>query len=365
MSLNWAFFGSSLVSSYWNGAATYYRGILRALAERGHRITFYEPDAYERQKHRDIDDPAWARVHVYPPTQAGASEALQHAREADVLVKASGVGVLDEELEAWIPPLRRPHNRVIFWDVDAPATLQRLQQNPEDAFRALIPEYDLIFTYGGGPRTVSEYEALGARHCAPIYNALDRSTHFRIEEKDLPLENPFRARLGLLANRLPDREQRIIQFFFETAKRYPEADFLLGGSGWSTSQLPKNVRYIGHVYSHQHNLFNSSVDFVLNVNRASMANYGFSPPTRIFEAAGSGACIITDAWEGIENFLTPEKEILLAADTHQVLEHLERIGPETRAGIGQAALQKVLKNHTYEHRVQEIEQILKQNGGFE
>ena len=120
-----AFFGSSLVSAFWNGAATYYRGILQALAAKGHRITFYEPDAYERQQHRDIADPDWTRVVVYPADEAGVGGALEAARAADLLIKASGVGVFDELLEAAVPALRRPGALAAFWDVDAPATVQR------------------------------------------------------------------------------------------------------------------------------------------------------------------------------------------------------------------------------------------------
>src|SRR5207237_663180 len=122
-----AFFGSSLVSAYWNGAATYYRGIVRALADRGHSITFYEPDAYERQQHRDIEDPPWARVVVYPATMEGANRAVERARRDDLIVKASGVGVFDGLLEAAVANLKNASNLVAFWDVDAPATLDRVR----------------------------------------------------------------------------------------------------------------------------------------------------------------------------------------------------------------------------------------------
>src|SRR5437868_1033859 len=146
-----AFFGSSLVSAYWNGAATYYRGIIRALHERGHRVTFYEPDAYDRQKHRDIPDPQWAKVVVYPADkEKGVMRALEQARGADLIVKASGVGVFDELLEQAVLEFKSPATMVVFWDVDAPATLDRVQKNPMDPFAALIPRYDLILTYGGG-----------------------------------------------------------------------------------------------------------------------------------------------------------------------------------------------------------------------
>src|SRR4051812_12803359 len=147
--MNIAFFGSSLVSAYWNGAATYYRGLIRALHSRGHRITFYEPDAYDRQKNRDIPDPEWAEVKVYSPDIDGLHRALEQAADADIIVKASGVGLFDRELESAIPELKRPNNLVIFWDVDAPATLDRMSANASDPFRLRVPCYDFILTYGG------------------------------------------------------------------------------------------------------------------------------------------------------------------------------------------------------------------------
>src|SRR3954462_15357324 len=176
-----SFFASSLVSAYWNGAATYYRGIVRALSERGHRVTFFEPDAYGRQQHRDMEDPSWARVVVYAGEgDAGVMRALEQARSADLVVKASGVGVFDELLEREVLALQRPGTSVVFWDVDAPATLDRVEQNRLDPFRALVPRYDLVLPYGGGDPVVNAYEALGARACIPIYNALDPSTHFPV-----------------------------------------------------------------------------------------------------------------------------------------------------------------------------------------
>src|SRR4051812_8829373 len=285
-----AFFASSLVSAYWNGAATYYRGIVRALHERGHRVTFYEPDAFDRQKHRDIPDPDWARVVVYTSEgQAGVLQALQQAKGADVIVKASGVGVHDELLEREVLSLRSPYNAVVFWDVDAPATLDRVQENAADPFRALIPKYDAVFTYGGGDPVVNAYCALGAQRCVPIYNALDPSTHQRVAP-----DPRFNADLGFLGNRLPDREARVEQFFLSAAQALPTRTFLLGGNGWDDKQMPSNVRALGHVYTHEHNAFNCTPLAVLNISRESMARYGFSPATRVFEAAGAGACLITD-----------------------------------------------------------------------
>ena len=348
--MNIAFFGSSLVSAYWNGAATYYRGVLRHLAERGHRITFYEPDAFERQQHRDIPDPDWARVVVYPATEEAVWRCLEEARGADLVVKASGVGVFDELLEKAV--LDTGALRV-FWDVDAPATLDRMESDPADPFRALVPKYDLILTYGGGDPVVDAYRSFGARDCVPIYNALDSTTHHPVEP-----DPRFRADLGFLGNRLPDREARVEEFFLEAAAKLPEKTFLLGGSGWADKPMPGNVRYLGHVYTRDHNAFNCTPLAVLNISRESMARYGFSPATRVFEAAGAGACLITDEWVGIEMFLEPGREVLVARDGAQVAEHLRELTPGRARRIGEAALRRVLAEHTYAHRAAQVETVL-------
>jgi spore maturation protein CgeB len=348
-----AFFGSSLVSAYWNGAATYYRGLVRALAGRGHRVTFYEPDAYERQQHRDIDNPAWAKVVVYPADSEGVHRALQRARGADLLVKASGVGVFDELLEAAIASMKTPDNLTAFWDVDAPATLDRVQSNPSDPFGALIPQYDIIFTYGGGTPVVSAYAALGARDCVPIYNALDQQTHFPV-----PPDARFAGELGFLGNRLPDRERRVEEFFLGPAAKLSEFTFLLGGAGWGDKPKSANVKYFDHVYTSDHNAFNCSPRAVLNISRESMARYGFSPATRVFEAAGAGACLITDYWEGIEQFLEPGAEVLVAHNGDDVAGHLRDLSPARAGAIGQAAYRRVLAEHTYAHRAATVEAVL-------
>jgi len=355
--MNIAFFGSSLVSAYWNGAATYYRGIIRALHHLGHRITFYEPDAYDRPKHRDIPDPDWARVVVYPASEEGVFTALQQARGADMLVKTSGVGVYDELLEAAVFTVKDPHTITVFWDVDAPATLDRVKADRSDPFLELVPLYNFIFTYGGGDPVVRSYKALGARECVPIYNALDPDTHHPV-----PAEDRFKCDLALLANRLPDREARVEKFFLQAAEKLPEFTFMLGGSGWADKSMPTNVKYVGHVYTRDHNAFNCSALAVLNVNRDSMASYGFSPPTRIFEAAGAAACLITDAWEGIETFLTPDREVLIAHDADDVVRHLRALDRKKARQIGDAALQRVLAEHTYDHRALQLQSLLEGRG---
>jgi spore maturation protein CgeB len=354
-----AFFGSSLVSAYWNGAATYYRGMIRALHERGHKVTFYEPDAYERQQHRDLPDPDWARVVVYAGQgEDGVRKALKAARGADVVIKASGVGVFDELLEAGVLELSKPGRIVAFWDVDAPATLERVFDNPADPFAPLISRYDMVLTYGGGDPVRDAYLKLGAKECIPIYNALDPFTHH-----PSPPDTRFNGALGFLGNRLPDREARVEQFFLRAAELLPDETFVLGGSGWGDRQLPPNVNYVGHVYTRDHNAFNCTPRAVLNISRDSMARFGFSPATRVFEAAGAGACLITDYWEGIEQFLEPGKEVLVARSGEEVAEHVRSLTSDAALKIGLAAVRRVLAEHTYAHRAAQFEQLLDERLG--
>jgi spore maturation protein CgeB len=347
-----AFYGSSLLSSYWNGAATYYRGLLRDLAGRGWQITFYEPDAFGRQQHRDIEPPEWARSVVYDATPEALRRVLEEARAADIVVKANGVGVFDTELLEGILEHSRDDALRIFWDVDAAATLEEMRADESHVVRRTLPHLDMVLTYGGGPPVVSAYEGFGARRCIPIYNALDPTTHHPVEP-----DPAFASDLAFLGNRLPDREARVEEFFLRAASLLPERGFLIGGNGWETKNMPANVRHLGHVYTHQHNAFNGSPLAVLNVARDSMADIGFSPATRVFEAAGAAACLITDAWEGIEMFLKPDAEVLVARDGQDVADHVATLTPERARDIGKAALARILAEHTYAHRGEQVDAL--------
>jgi len=344
-------FGSSIVSSYWNGAATYYRGIYKNLHLLGHEITFAEPDAYGRQRKRDLDRFEHAEVVVYQSSH-DIPNLLVRAAQCDLIIKHSGVGVDDELLEMAVLDCRTSENRVAFWDVDAPATLARVEQNSSDGFRKLIPLYDFVFTYGGGDPVVEHYLRLGARNCHPIYNALDPDTHFPVTR-----DAEMSCDLAFIGNRLPDREQRVQDFFLAAAELAPDLSFILGGEGWGSRALPPNLRWIGHVGTGDHNRINCSASMVLNINRESMASVGFSPPTRVFETAGAGACLITDCWAGIEQFFEPGREILVARNAQDVLDCM-RDHKHASAAIGRAMRARALAEHTYRQRAQQFDKIM-------
>lgn len=349
-----AFYGSSLLSSYWNGAATYYRGILSALAAHGYDITFYEPDAFDRQQHRDIDPPSYARSVVYPATVDGLRGVLAEAAKADIVVKASGVGVFDAELIEGVVRHARPGALKLFWDVDAAATLDEMRGDVSHPVLRALPELDIVLTYGGGPPVVDAYTGFGAAECVPVYNALDPATHHPVAP-----DERFACDLAFLGNRLPDREARVEEFFLRPAASLPDRQFLIGGNGWETKAMPANVRHRGHVYTAEHNAFNCTPKAVLNVARDSMAHIGFSPATRVFEAAGAAACLITDAWEGIELFLTPDEEVLVARDGQDVAEHMAALTPDRATAIGRAALARVLAEHTYALRAVQVDRLFR------
>jgi spore maturation protein CgeB len=346
-------FGSSITSSYWNGAATYYRGMYKQLHALGHEITFAEPDAYGRQQKRDSGDFSYVCSVVYK-TADDIPALLLHAAQCDLVIKHSGVGVFDELLEEKVLECQSENTRIAFWDVDAPATLARVEANPADAFRHLIPQYDFILTYGGGAPVIDHYQRLGAANCHPIYNALDPETHFPVSP-----DPAFACDLLFVGHRLPDRERRVQEFFLRAAELAPDLQFALGGEGWEGKRMPANVRWIGHVGTGDHNRMNCSARMVLNINRDSMAGVGFSPPTRVFEAAGAGACLITDEWAGIETFLVPEKEILVASSAEEIVAYLRTISPAAAKKIGDKMHQRALRDHTYALRAREFDVIMK------
>jgi spore maturation protein CgeB len=282
------------------------------------------------------------------------NDVLAEAAKADIVVKANGVGVFDRELLDGIIAHARPDALKIFWDVDAAATLDEMRADPDHPVRAALPHLDMVLTYGGGDPVVDAYRAFGAAACVPVYNALDPQTHHPV-----PSDDRFACDLAFLGNRLPDREARVEEFFLRPAALLPAQRFLIGGNGWDTKAMPDNVRHRGHVFTAEHNAFNCTPRAVLNVARDSMAHIGFSPATRVFEAAGAAACLITDAWEGIELFLTPDHEVLVARDGQDVADHLAALTTDRAQAIGQAALKRVLAEHTYDLRGAQVDALFK------
>jgi spore maturation protein CgeB len=349
-----AFFGSSLVSAYWNGAATYYRGLCAALHARGHTVRFVEQDIYDRQRHRDLaGDPPYAEVRVVAGWEALERELAAARADADLIVKCNDSGAYDRETEEWLVGSGGPP--VAFLDVDALATLEECA-DPACYLRPLVPRFASVFTNGGGPPVVEGYRRLGARRVVPVYNAADPAEYYPV-----PPEAALAADLLLIASRLPDREARVREFFFRAAALAPDLAFALGGPGWGEGvALPPNVRWIGYVPTAAHRARICSARMSLNVVRAAMARSGFSPPTRVFEVAACGGCLITDAWAGVERFLAPGREVLVAADAEAVVAHLRTTSAAAARAIGRRARERVLRDHTYASRAARFDAVARE-----
>jgi spore maturation protein CgeB len=232
-----------------------------------------------------------------------------------------------------------------IWDVDAPATVHRMRSNPDDALAKSCSGYDAILTYGGGPKAREGYLEFGARAYYSMYNGLDPETHFPV-----PIDPELACDVVFLGNRLPDREARVEELFLRAATLAPDQRFILGGEGWGDKPLPANVRWIGHVPTADHNRVNCSAGMVMNINRASMADFGFSPPTRVFEVAGAGTCMLCDDWEGISDCFEPEREILVVRTAEDVAAAAHRYDASKRRQTGQAFHARALRDHTYAQR---------------
>lgn len=348
-----AFFGASLVSAYKNSAATYARGMLHALARHGHAIRFYEPIDEERLNHRDIIDPDWAQIVRYAPDGEGVEAALDHASDADVIVKASGVGVFDDVLEAAVPHCTTAPALSIYWDMEPAETLARLDTDLNRSLRAQLPWYDLVLTRYGSEEVAETFQRFGARMCFPVHNALDPEVHYLVAP-----EPGYRASLVYLAHRRPEHDAHVQRGFLDVAASLPAHRFILGGCGWDDVAMPSNVHYVGYVYTAEHNTYHCSATAVLNLTHRATARLGYAPAARLFEAAGAATCVITDAWAGIETFFEPEREILIAHDTAEVMDQLERLSPDRAAAIGRRALERARVEHTYERRAAELEALL-------
>jgi len=345
-------FGSSIDSCYRDSGAAYYRGCYKYLARRGHEVVFAEPDAYGRRKRRDSSGVSYVESLMYRPGR-GIDAMLRRALLADVVIKHSGLGVDDELLEQRVLECCR-QSVLIFWDADPSATIIRMKANPRDPFLRAVPRYDAVFTYGGGPESSSDYLKIGARSCYSIHHGVDSETHYPVEP-----DPGLKCDLAFLGNRSPERESRVDELFFKAAKLAPEKDFLLGGEGWEGKEAPMNVRWIGHVPASEHNRINCSAGMVINISRSSIAERGYAPPNRIFEAAGAAACMLSDEWPGLKEFFDPGREIFVVRSAEDVAAALRSFDRSMRWRAGTAFFAAAMQRHTYGIRARQAEEAIR------
>jgi spore maturation protein CgeB len=345
-------FGLSVSSSWGNGHATLWRGLIRALNKRGHQVIFFERDVPYYARHRDLSDPPWCKLVLYRDWASVLPTAEKHLSDADVAIITS---YCPDAVPASEEVLSSPARVRCFYDLDTGVTISRLRDGekveylPPDG----LADFDLVLSYTGGNALRELKTRLGARHVAPLYGSVDPETHYPIAAVER-----FRSDLSYLATYSADRQRALDELLLEPARRRSDLRFLIGGPQYP-GDFPwtENLMYIPHVPPSDHPAFYCSSRLTLNLTRAAMAEMGYCPSGRLFEAAACGVPILSDEWEGLDYFFEPGLEILVARTTGHVMEALA-MSNEQLARIARAGRERALAAHTAARRALELENIL-------
>lgn len=342
--------GLSITSSWGNGHATTYRGLAKALAARGHRLTFLERDVPWYRKHRDLPQPGYAATHLYGDLDELRQQHGRQLRAADLVIVGSyvpdGIAVGN-----WVTATAR--GLTAFYDIDTPVTLAQLEQGECTYLsRELIGKYDLYLSFTGGPTLAM----LERKFCSPAARALYCSADPDEYRPSGSAARRPRHDLGYMGTYSRDRQPTLRQLLLKPAATWPQGRFIVAGPQYPASiSWPENVQRIDHLPPHRHRAFYNAQRFTLNVTRAEMLRRGHSPSVRLFEAAACGTPIISDWWAGLDELFLPGKEILIARSARECLRWLRELPEDERRVIGQRGRERVLNRHTAWHRAIELE----------
>jgi spore maturation protein CgeB len=341
------FLGLSITSSWGNGHATTYRGLVRELVRRGHRVLFLERDVPWYASNRDMPRPPYGRTELYSSLEDLKARFTRDVRLADLVVVGSYVpqGV---EVGHWVQ--QTATGVTAFYDIDTPVTLAKLaRQDYEYLSPELIPGYRLYLSFTGGPLLDRIERELGSPEAVPLYCSVD---------PELYMPQPVEPRwdLGYLGTYSPDRQPVLDKLMLEPARRWKSGRFVVAGPQYPGSlEWPSNVQRVEHLPPPEHLDFYNAQRFTLNVTRADMVQAGYSPSVRLFEAAACATPIISDVWAGLDTLFTPGEEILLARSAEETLAFLRDISDSERRALGERARARVLAEHTAAHRAQTLE----------
>ena len=345
-------FGLTISSSWGNGHATLWRGLCRALGARGHDVTFFERDVPYYAAHRDMTDPAGCHLRLYASWEDVHAAAESALADADVGMVTSycpdGQQACDLVLAS--------HAMRVFYDLDTGVTLARLKGGEQVAYLPPqgLGDFDLVLSYTGG-RALDELRTrLGARQVAPLYGSVDPEAH-----RPSPASGGLpRGHLSYLGTYAADRQQRLEELFIEPARRRPHRRFVIGGSQYPPDfPWTQNIYYVSHMPPPQHPAFYGSSVMTLNVTRGPMADFGYCPSGRLFEAAACGTPILTDTWEGLDSFFEPQREILVARNTDEALAALD-VSNEELERLSRHARERTLTEHTADCRARDLEGLI-------
>ena len=342
-------FGLTVSSSWGNGHATLWRGLIRALIRRGHDVVFFERDVPFYAAARDLHAIEGGSLVLYPDWSSVEDQARRAVAEADVALVTS---YCPDAQEAERLVLDVPRGLRVFYDLDTPVTLSQLEGAARPAYVGPrgFADYDLVLSYTGGRTLDALRTRLGARRVAPLYGHVDPAVHHPV-----PPDSRFASSLSYLGTYAADRQPALDALFIEPARRRPDAKFLIGGAQYPAAfPWTDNIFFVRHTPPPDHPAFFSSSRLTLNITRAPMAAMGWCPSGRLFEAAACGAAILSDDWDGLDRFFTPGADILLAATSEDTLAALDRSDAEI-AAIGRNARARALAEHTSDHRARDFE----------
>jgi spore maturation protein CgeB len=348
-------FGLTISSSWGNGHATLWRGLCKALIDMGHDIVFYEHDVPYYAAMRDLKEIAGGRLELYAVWDDVRLRAAGDVAGADVAIITS---FCPDSIAAGEMVLKQHRALRVFYDLDTPITLARLAAGEDVAYIDIsaFPEFDLVLSYTGG-RALDEFRSrLGARHVAPLYGHVDPDVH----RPTAPLPH-YEADLSYLGTYSKDRQHTLESLLISTARRYPERKCLIAGAQYP-QEFPwsPNIFFVRHLPPAEHPAFFCSSRLTLNVTRHAMAVMGWCPSGRMFEAAACGAPLVTDSWEGLDEFFRPDDEVVIAKDTEDVIAALQRDDGELMS-MARRARERTLEEHSSAGRAAELIKLLQRS----
>ncbi len=350
--MRFVIFGLTVSSSWGNGHATIWRGLCGALGRGGHSVIFFEKDVSYYRQHRDLVDPAEYQLELYENWDDIERDAGKALTDADCAIvtsycpdaRAASDLILDSSV-----PLR------VFYDLDTPVTLRALDDQEEVPYLPTygLEPFDLVLSYTGGKALEELKSRLGARRVAPLYGCVDPASHKRV-----PASQQYRCAFSYIGTYAEDRQLQLEELFLKPAREAPQSKFCIAGAQYPADfPWAENIYFVRHLPPHEHPAFYSSSKVTLNITRAAMANMGYCPSGRLFEAAACGTPVISDQWDGLEQFFTPGSEILVAGNSQNILDVLNLDDQELQA-VAHAAQGRVMQEHTAEHRAGELIEII-------
>ncbi len=346
-------YGLTITSSWGNGHATTFRSLVKALHARGHVVRFIEKDVEWYRSNRDLPNPAFCSVRLYEDWANDESSLIREARDADAIIIGS---YFPDAPAAMSALLQAGFGPVLFYDIDTPVTMTALRSPEGCAYLRSehIPRFAAYLSFTGGPALPELQARWGSPMAVPFYCSVDAELY-----KPVAVRKEFRCSLSYLGTYASDRQEKLEQMLNQPARVLSTENFIVAGPMYPEElNWPENVTKLTHVGPADHPAFYSSARFTLNLTRNDMVQAGYSPSVRLFEAAACGAAMISDWWPGLDQFFTPGEEILLPQGKEEVVTTLREVSDEQRARIGARARERVLNEHTSQHRAQELEEVI-------